>query len=115
MTQATTVSVHRKADGSATFEEAQIQLQEILSAILSAHSGDADATYTEAGLVQHFPTSGMLKLHDGTSFLECLTPTSVGPVDSAASGSKGQFWLHATGIDICVAPNTWLRLAGASF
>lgn len=115
MSQATSMDVFREADAAKTPDEVKARDQEILDALKSNHSGDGDAAYALAGLVQHFPTLGVFKLHDGTSFLDMLTPAASAPATAASTGSKGQFWLHATGIDICVATDTWLRISGVSF
>lgn len=115
MSQATAMVVFRAADAPKSQDEIQERDGEMHAAHLSNHSGDTDAAYAVAGMVQHFPTAGVMKMHDGTSFLEVLTPAASAPATAASTGTKGQFWLHAAGVDICVATDTWLRFAGASF
>jgi len=115
MSQATAMAVFRAADGAKTQDEIQARNSEMHAAHLSSHSGDTDAAYAVAGMLQHFPTAGVVKLHNGSAFLETLTPAASAPATAASTGAKGQFWLHATGVDICVATDTWLRFAGASF
>ena len=115
MTQATDIAVFRAAGGQKAQDEIQERVGDIVAALLSGHSGDTGAAYAEAGMLQHFPTAAVVKLHNGASFLEMLTPVAAGPASDSATGTKGQFWLHSGGIDICVATDTWLRFAGAAF
>ena len=115
MSQATDMAVFRTADAPKSQDEIQARNGEMHAAHLSSHSGDTDAAYAVAGMVQHFPAAAVMKLHNGSAFLEMLTPAASAPATATSTGTKGQFWLHATGIDICVATDTWLRFAGASF
>jgi len=115
MAQAISTSVIREVDSPTKMEPVKIRDQSIFDALFSNHSGDADAPYGQAGMIQHYPADGILKLHDGTNLLDMLTPAAAGPASDTAVGAKGQFWLHSGGIDICVATNTWMRFAGAAF
>lgn len=115
MAQAPSMSIFRIADTPKSPDEVKARDQQIIDALASNHSGDTDAAYAVAGMLQHFPTAGALKMHNGTVFLAALTPVAVGPASDTATGAKGQFWLHSSGVDICVATDTWLRFSGAAF
>lgn len=90
------------------------RVDESLDALLSSHSGAAAPAYAAAGTVWMNSATGQLYLHDGTGDKEIAVNAGV-PASASAAGVTGQVAWDADHFYVCIATDTWKRVAVATW
>ena len=114
MTQATTWGVPTAADAPVTPVGYTSRLNTALDALLTNHSGATRPTYAEAGTLWRDSESELLYLYDGSSDDPLGLKVSV-PASATAAGFPGMWAADASFLYVCVAADTWVRSALATW
>ncbi|MCV2877622.1 hypothetical protein OE699_02050 [Sedimentimonas flavescens] len=136
MTQPTTWGAPRIADAPVAPLSYADRVDDSLDALLSTNSGPTRPAYAVVGTIWFDTDDNSLKLYDGTNDLVIGVRDSTGkltapslaasgdtliiataktPASAADTGVTGQIAWDASYLYICVATNTWHRVAHATW
>lgn len=115
MSQANTWGFPRIADAPTSPEAVAIRADESLDALLSSHSGAARPTYLVAGGIWHSSTTLRWYRYDGTLDIPIPHAVAAVPATAGATGIVGDYFVNATYRYECVATDTWVRVALATW
>lgn len=115
MSQTTTWGVPLVADAPITPTAFASRADAALDALLSSHSGATRPTYAVAGMPWLDTDTGQWFFYDGTNDLPILTFIGTVPATAVAAGEQGQMFAVTGWLYICIATDTWERVAIATW